>query len=214
MPSGTGLLLGRPRHALRPDRAVGPGVHLAHLADGAGLEPLLHQAQPLFRVALIAHLRDDLVLARRFGQGARLADGAGQRLLHVDVLAELHRRHGHEGVRVIGRRDDDRVDVLLLLEHHAVVLVLRGRLREVGRRRLAADARVLGGLALVDVAERDDVVGLHRVLQVARAHAVRVADDGHVDGVAGGLEPRPQHVPRHDRQARGRRGHGADELPA
>ena len=121
-----GLLLGRPRHALRPDRAVGPAVHLAHLADGAGLEPLLHQAQALFRVALVAHLRDDLVLPRRLGQGAGLGDGAGHRLLHVDVLAELHRLHRDEGVHVIGRRDEDRVDVLLLLEHHAEVLVFRG----------------------------------------------------------------------------------------
>ena len=101
-------------------------------ADGAGLEPLLHQAQALFGVALVAHLRDDLVLPRRLGQRPGLADGARQRLLHVDVLAQLHRGHRDQGVRVIRRGDEHRVDVLLLLEHHAVVLVL-DRLRDASR---------------------------------------------------------------------------------
>ena len=93
-------------HALRPDRPVGPAVHLAHLPDRAGVEPLLHQPQALFRVALVAHLRHDLVLPRGLGQRPGLADGARQRLLHVDVLAELHRGHRDHGVVVIGRGDD------------------------------------------------------------------------------------------------------------
>ena len=187
-------------------------MHLAHLADRAGIEPLLHQAQALFRVALVAHLRHDLVLARRLGQRPGLADGARQRLLHVDVLAELHRGHRDHGVRVIGRRDEHRVDVLLLLEHHAEVLVV-GRLRELVERRAALRRAGLGGRALVAVAQRDDVVGLRHVEQVVRAHAVRVADDGDVDGVARRLEPGAEHVARHDREA-GRGGGGAHELAA
>jgi hypothetical protein len=118
------------------------------------------------------------------------------------VLAELHGGHGHERMHVIRRGDDHRVDILLLLEHHAEVLVLRGRLREFVRRRALAYARLLRGDALVDVAERDDVVGLHRVLQVVAAHPVRVADDGDVDGVARRLEPGAKDMTRHDRDSR------------
>ena len=114
---------------LRPYRAVGPTVHVANRTNRARSHPLLHQAQAFFRVALVAHLRHDLVFPCRLGQRPRLADGARQRLLHVDVLPELHRRHRDDGVIVIGRGDDDRVDVFLLLEHLAEVLV-QHRLRE------------------------------------------------------------------------------------
>ena len=44
-----------------------------------------------------------------------------QRLLHVDVLVEIERGHRDRRVHVIGRRDDDRIDVLLLFEHQAIV---------------------------------------------------------------------------------------------
>ena len=56
----------------------------------------------------------------------RFGDRPGQRLLHVDVLAEIHRRQRDRRVHVVGRRDDDGVDVLLLVEHLPVVLVARG----------------------------------------------------------------------------------------
>ncbi len=46
-----------------------------------------------------------------------------ERLLHVDVLAGVHRGRRNHRVHVIGRGDDDRVDVLLLVEHLAVVPV-------------------------------------------------------------------------------------------
>ena len=152
--------VGRPRHALRPDRPVRPAVHFVHLADRAVLDPLLDQADALARAPLVAHLGDDLVLARGLGQRPRLGHRARQRLLHVDVLAELHRRHRDDGVGVVRRRDDDGVDVLLLLEHHAEVLVadrVRERLEDL--RRAASAER---GLALVHVAQRDDVRPLRR----------------------------------------------------
>ena len=50
-------------------------------------------------------------------------DGPAERLLHVDMLAQIHRRRCDRRVHVVGRRDDDAVDVLLLVEHLAVVLV-------------------------------------------------------------------------------------------
>ncbi len=50
--------------------------------------------------------------------------GPGERLLHVHMLAQVHRRFGDHRVVVIGRRDDDRVDVFLLGEHLAEVVIL------------------------------------------------------------------------------------------
>ena len=77
-------------------------------------DPLADQARAVAGVALVAHLRRHLVLARRLGQHARLVTRVRQRLLHVHVLAGLHRRHGDHRVGVVRRRNDDRVDVLLL----------------------------------------------------------------------------------------------------
>ena len=77
------------------------------------------------RVALVAHLRDDrLLLGRLLLQVPRFVDRPAERLLDVDVLAGIHRVRGDDGVHVIRRGDDDRVEVLLLLEHLAVVAVL------------------------------------------------------------------------------------------
>ena len=62
--------------------------------------------------------------AREFGEQARLAQVVAQGLLHVDGLAVLHRLDRHQAVHVIGRRDVDRIDLLvLLLQHLAPVLV-------------------------------------------------------------------------------------------
>ena len=76
-------------------------------------------------MALVAHLGDQLrILAREVEQRAALLDRVGQRLLHIDVDAALHRHPRRDGVVMVGRGDDDRVDVLLRVEHAAVVGVL------------------------------------------------------------------------------------------
>ena len=54
---------------------------------------------------------------------ARFLDRMRERLLHIDVLAALHRRQRNHRVGVIGRRDDHRINVLLLVEHHAEIFV-------------------------------------------------------------------------------------------
>ena len=113
---------------------------------------------------------------------------------------------------VIRRGNNDRVDVLLLLEHHAVVLVLDRLGMQLER--LASRKSLLGGRAFVAVAQRDDVVALGDVRQVRRTHAVNVADNGDVDRVARRLEPgAAEHVARHDREA-GRGGDRSHELAA
>ena len=117
----------RSRHALRPvtERPVGPDVNLAHLTDRTGRDVLVAEAGLVARVPLVAHLGDDLrVVLGLLRQLPRLFDRPAQRLLHVDVLAEVHRGQGDRRVHVIGRRDDYRVDVFLLLQHLAIVAVL------------------------------------------------------------------------------------------
>ena len=128
----------RPRNALRPvaERPVRPDVDLAHLADRAGPHVLDRRPRIVPGVALVAHLRGEPACsAPCLRELARLGDRPGQRLLHVDVLAEIHRGQRDRRVHVIRRRDDDRVDVLLLVEH------LRGSPGSASR---AAGARLRG----------------------------------------------------------------------
>ena len=101
-------------------------MHFGHLADLAGPDHLGALPGPLVGIALVAHLRGDLVLVGRLQHLARFPDGAGERLLHVDVLAALHAPHGRGGVHEIGNRDDDGVDVIgLFVEHLAEIFILR-----------------------------------------------------------------------------------------
>jgi hypothetical protein len=77
-------------------------------------------------VALVAHLGRDLVFMGRLGEDAGLEDGMGDRLLHIDVLAATHALHRDVGMGMVGRGDDDRVDVLLLVQHLAEIREERG----------------------------------------------------------------------------------------
>ena len=114
------------RDTLRPEslRPVGPHVHFADGSEHAGGDQLVDAPRAFHGVALIAHLRDDLRLARRPREESRLLHGVRERLLHVHVLARLHRDVRGDGVQMIGRGDDDGVDVPLLVEHRAEVVVL------------------------------------------------------------------------------------------
>src|ERR1051325_1400251 len=120
----------RPRNALRPEakRTVGPNVNFADFTDSARLNVFDSEASFVGRVALVAHLRGDLGLLGFPGELARFGYGPRERLLHVDVLAEFHGRERDGRVHVIGRSDDDGVDVLLFFEHLAIVFVALGLL--------------------------------------------------------------------------------------
>ena len=127
----------------------------------------------------------------------------GQRLLAVDVLAALDRRHRDDGVHVVGRADDDRVDVLLLVEHLAEVLVPL---------RLGNFVEDLGG----GVQSTSHSATMFSVShgRVVRPHAAD-ADAGDVQLVArGGLVGAlpAQHVPRDDRESRRESGGAARKL--
>src|SRR5262249_45890377 len=66
-------------------------------------------------VDLRPHLRRELGFGSGFADDARLPDVMRERLLAVDVLAQLQRRHGGERMRVLGRADDYRVELLCVV---------------------------------------------------------------------------------------------------
>ena len=107
-------------------------MDFADLSDRAAHDVLVAGAGVVGRMSLVAHLADDLAILRLLGEDACLLDGPAERLLHVDVLAEVHRHRGDRRVHVVRRGDHDGVDILLLLEHLAVVAILR-ELRQVLR---------------------------------------------------------------------------------
>src|SRR5690606_25761453 len=77
-------------------------------------------------------LRGDAPLGGDPGHQAGLGDRVGARLLAIDVLAPAHGHDAGRGVVVVGRADDDRVDVAVpLVEHLPVVVVLGGVLEHV-----------------------------------------------------------------------------------
>ncbi|MCX5654561.1 MAG: hypothetical protein NTY65_07950 [Planctomycetota bacterium] len=117
-------------------------------------------------MALVAHLRVDLVLLGLLGKCAALIDVVGERLLAEGVHAHADGPDGGRRVVVVGRGDEDDIDFLAVgVEHLAVIVVGLG----VGD--LALDLLDgLGDLLVVDVAKGDAplVGGLTRV---AAAHA-------------------------------------------
>src|SRR5439155_13342936 len=128
-----------------------------------------------------------------------------ERLLDTRVLTQFHGHHAGDGVRVVGRRDGDGVDVLpFFLEHHPKVFEAFGLWERHER---------LRRLVLVHVAQRVNVrPGFRHALHVVRSHAAH-ADAGDVDGVAGRRASPPEHVRGHDGE-RHTGPHVADELPS
>ncbi len=109
--------------------AVVPHVIVAVHLDQADLaelpladDPVAGLDQVRRAAALRADLHDPLVLAGRGQHGLALGHVDADRLLHVDVGARLDGRDHRQGVPVVGRGDQDDVEVLLL-EHLAVVAV-------------------------------------------------------------------------------------------
>ena len=123
---GDRVRAGRPIHALRPDGPVGPHIDLPHRPDEAGLNDLDRAAQAVFGAALIAHLGGDLVLLGELAEQPRFIDRVRQGLLAIDMFAHAHGGGGGDGVHVIRRGHDDRIQRLLLVEHLAEVLVELG----------------------------------------------------------------------------------------
>ena len=150
---GNGRGVGRSVHALRPvdivdpvEWAIGPDVDLVNLADGSVPDRFAQQAHLLAGLALVAHLRRDLVLARRLRHRAGLIHGVRQRFLAVDMLTAFDGCHGGHRVAVVRRRDDHSVDVrILLVQHFPEVFVLPGVRVASKRSRCVAPVHVAQG---------------------------------------------------------------------
>ncbi len=154
------------------------------------------------RMALVAHLAGDLVLPGGLGQHPRFVNRMGQGLLHVDVLAPPDSRQGDHGMGMVGRGHDHCVEIFLLIEHDAEILVPLG-LRILGKGP--------GGDGRVQVAKRRDVL-VGAVGQVVGAHAAD-ADPRDVEFLARRrIAGTAQHVPGHDGDDRGGRGGPTQEV--
>ena len=127
-----------------------PDVHLVHRPDGAGLDQLDDAPVVVAGVDLGSHLGRDLGLGGGLADDAGLPDVVGQRLLAIDVFAQLQGRQGGEGVGVLGRAHDDRVELAGVVVELAEVATA-ARVRVVHRG--PVDRR------LEHVAERHDVLG-------------------------------------------------------
>ncbi len=138
------------RETLWPDRTVGPGVHFGDVADLAGPDHFGALPRTFVRIALIAHLRGDLIFVRRLHQLPRFPHRARERFLHINVLAALHAPHGCGSVHEIRNGHDDGVDIVgLFVEHLAEVFVFGG---------LFVLFEGCSGMLFVHIAERDDVL--------------------------------------------------------
>ena len=184
-------------------------MHISDRPDDSRLDPLVDETGSVAGVALVSHLSHDLRIGeRQISQRPRFVHRVGQRLLHVDVLAALHRSFGHDGVQMIRSCDDDTIDVLLLVQHLAEIGVARGLVEFLfegdafGPVALLIVLELLGDLALrkseIDVREGDEILRLGQLQSVLGSHATN-ADYREVHGVAGRLvSDAAKHVSRND----------------
>jgi hypothetical protein len=96
-----------------------------------------------------------------------------ERFLHIDVPADADGGQRDDRVGVVGRGHDHGVDVLLLVEHLALIAIDFGPGKLLER---------LGGVTLVHVTERHDVLG-GALLEVVVPYAAN-ADAGDVELLA------------------------------
>ena len=134
--------------ALRPNGPIRPDMDFTNVADRAGADDFDTRAEAAAGGSHVAHLSGHFVLGRRLAHLPRFPDVVSQRLFAVAVLAQFHRRNRGEGMVVVGRADDDGFDVFLLVEHHAIIVIL-------GDAGIPVES--VAGAHLVDIAQRDDV---------------------------------------------------------
>ena len=142
---------------------VAPNMQLAYGADDPGLQQFGCAASRVRAGRLDARFGDDILGFEASGADlSGFADRVGDRFGAVDVLAELQSGYQNDSVRVIGRADDQRVEVLVFfVEHLAKVTVARS---------LWISFEDLLGVIVVDVAQRGNVLVL-AALDISLAHA-------------------------------------------
>ena len=178
---------------------AGPGD--GHLADRARLHQLGELGIELRRPPLRAHLHDPVVPPGRLDHPPAFADREREGLLDVDILARVARHDRLDGMPVVGRGDDHRVDVLLV-EDAAEILVPLDRAAEFRQPRGDSVGQLLEmrmdlvelpvQIRLVDVAKGDDLGVLVSEERVEDLHAaVSDADAADAHPIVG-----PDHAAR------------------
>ena len=138
-------------------------------SNGPALDELDHLVIILSGVDLDAHLSGDVGLGSGFTNPARLPDIVRQGFLTIDVFPTLQGEHGGEGVRVLARAHHDSVKLIDVVEELAEICAFA---------RFGMFYCLSIEVALVDVAEGDDILGSDG-LEVAFAAATG-ADNGNV----------------------------------
>jgi hypothetical protein len=73
-------------------------------------------------MALGAHLRGHFAFGRHCAHGPRLADVVADRLFAIDIDPEFHRDQRRQGVMMIRRGDEHRVNLTVKLVKHLPVI--------------------------------------------------------------------------------------------
>jgi hypothetical protein len=177
-------MVGALAHDHLADHAVGDGLaRLPPLVAGSGLRSNLENALGLF------HRVDQLL---------DLLVGMAHGLFEVDIFAVVHRIQSDLGVPVVGRGDNDRIDIRAA--HHFAIIEVP----------FAFELRGVFALALlVDIAHRDDLAGVVLIADLLEhrgdmAAASTNADHADIDAIV-----RSEHaVAAHLGPARGENGLG------
>ena len=140
-------------------RTADADVDPLDLADDAVADQLAGDAEFLRRPLHRAGLEDAFVRPDGLHHLARLDDRLAQRLLAVDVFARLGRGDGDVGVPMVGRGDDDGVDVFPGKQLAEVVVGVAALERRVVLLGVEVVDALLGVIAAsaVDVAHGDDL---------------------------------------------------------
>jgi hypothetical protein len=168
----------RTADALRPDRAIGPDMHLGDVAKRARPDRIRVFAHAVVGGSLIAHLRGDFHLTGQLGKVAHLVNGVREGLLAVNGLVHMHRHRRRRRVGMIGDADGHSIYLPVhFVQHFAIVGVLFGF--GVLRRRAAQRVGV-------HIADGDHVairIGIGGVAVALASHT----DTGDIDSVIGRL---------------------------
>ena len=184
---------------------VRPGLHDADVGDvaqDAAVDDLLGLGEMIPASLLRADLDDLFALLIGVEHRVEPHDRVGRRLLDIDVLARRDRIDGLLRVPVVGRRDEDRIDVLAVED--AAMVADHVELEGLPRR-----VHPLIELGLVDFRGGQELaVGMARERVEHAAATVPTADDRHPHAAICALYAEQRLCRRH----RQRRGRGLQEL--
>ena len=168
---GRNLVLTQRRVSVQP-----PGRDQVHLTERTRIHHFLGFEKQLRTAALLAALHDPFGAADRGDHVEAFVDRVRHRLLDVHILAGFHRVDGHPGVPVIGRRDDHRIERLILQHLPVVAVLLRAR---------GGEFEAGGQVGPVDIADGGDLgANLFELLHQVSAPAPG-SDDSGADAVTG-----------------------------